>query len=74
MEQRLESIINKGKILALASLTFLAFNCEPLGYIEPEAISSYTDNNACDGDGFRKYWGTLEGEYWEDWAIDNTCQ
>ncbi len=122
MKQKLKSVINKGKIFALASIAALAINCQPLlnqpvkydaeskverlveqsdgfyGYItlsdglstggtspssagysigddfEPEAISSYTDNNTCDGAGFRKYWGTHEGEYWEDWAIDNTCQ
>ena len=30
MEQRLESIINKGKIFALASIAALTINCQPL--------------------------------------------
>ncbi len=36
MKQKLESVINKGKILALASLAFLTVNCQPLGYTEPK--------------------------------------
>jgi hypothetical protein len=36
MKQKLESIIIKGKMLALASLAFLTVNCQPLGYTEPK--------------------------------------
>ena len=38
MKQKLESVINKGKTLALASLAFLAVNCQPLHQVEPEVL------------------------------------
>jgi hypothetical protein len=41
MKQKLESIINKGKIFALASLAFLTVNCQPLGYTEPKVEDGF---------------------------------